>query len=59
MKSASFRLDRKIHSKTDKSIFSRLNFQTIPGYSLAEHSKEEKAVWDGTRRAIEDYFKNL
>ena len=59
MRSAPFRLDRKIHSKTDKSIFPRLSFQTTPGYSLAEHSEIEKKVWDGTRRAIEDYFKNL
>jgi len=59
MKSASFSLERKIDDETDKSVFSKLCFQTIPGYSLAEHSEIEREVWDGTRRAIKNYFENL
>ena len=54
---SSFTLEREIDDDTETSIFTRLNFQTSPGYSLAEHRKDEIAVWDGTREAIRDYFR--
>jgi hypothetical protein len=59
MRSASFTLDREFDNTSEVSIFPRLSFKTIPGYSLVEHREEEVKVWDGTREAVKAYFASL
>lgn len=56
MRSASFKLSREIDLITDASIFTRLQFETIPGYGIKEHRAEEVAIWDGVRGEVLEYF---
>ncbi len=36
--------------------FSAIQFQTIPGYELEEHSPEERELWDYVRESVSAYF---
>ncbi len=45
-----------VNSFDNPEKISSIRFQTIPGYSLQEHRPEEVAVWDKTRKVVEDYF---
>lgn len=36
--------------------FSAIAFSTIPGYSLEEHSKNERQLWDFVREKVTSYF---
>ncbi len=40
----------------DLEKISSIRFQTIPGYVLEDHNKENRKLWSDVRRQIEDYF---
>ena len=40
----------------DSNVFSRIRFNTIPGYSLEEHDRGEVRVWREIKGSVERYF---
>jgi len=43
-------------TETSNRRFDKLNFSTIPGYTLEEHNKKEVQLWDKVRDLIQKYF---
>ncbi len=56
--SSSFRIKQELDHESDLPVFTRLEFETIPGYNLEEHRKEEIRLWENTRTKVLDYFDN-
>ena len=53
---AAFDLAREIYDEIEESVFTQIRFDTIPGYYLEEHNKDERAVWDDMRTQVIGYF---
>ena len=43
----------------DSEVFTGIRFDTIPGYDLEEHAKEEVAAWVKIKKSVEDYFERI